>query len=128
MDDDKANLPGRMDDLLPATLPSADTVAAYEKAVPGATERILNMVERAMEHRIRSVEEERVHRRALARQGHVRGMWGLVFGFLIALLGVLFGSTIAYLEAPVIGAVIAVGVPVVILAAFAVARRAGRST
>ncbi|KAF1008544.1 MAG: hypothetical protein GAK28_00966 [Luteibacter sp.] len=113
---------------IPATLPSAETVMAYEKAVPGATERILNMVERTMEHHIRSVEDDRAHHRALARQGHVRGMWSLVFGFLVAAMAVVFGSTIAYLEEPVIGAVIAVGVPIVILAAFAIAQRARRSS
>lgn len=106
---------------LPVTLPSAETVMAYERTVPGASERILNMTERAFEHTIRMAEEEGAHRRTLERRRHVRGMFALVFGFIVALLAVLFGCCIAYLQDPLIGTIITLGVPAILIAGWVLA-------
>lgn len=65
-------------------LPSADTFAAYERVLPGAADRILAMLERQAEHRIR-MEEHQVQGAARSeRLGQLLGLAIVLVVFAVA--------------------------------------------
>lgn len=70
-------------------LPPPDILRAYENLLPGSAERIIAMAEKQSEHR-RGIEK------IVINSGATNQRWGVVFGFIIAIMALLLAGYALY--------------------------------
>ena len=85
-------------------LPSPEYFRRYEEILPGVANRILEMAEKQQAHNHyqerTSLENERIlleTARAVVEGNSNRSKWGLVFAFLVAIIGIVIGGWLTYL-------------------------------
>lgn len=104
-------------------LPSAAEFAEYEKAMPGAGERILALAERSLDQGLTLAAAERDRLDIANKREHLTRRLVQGFSILLSLSAVLVGAGILFLSGNWEASLIAVGVPLVSLMAMAMATR-----
>lgn len=107
----QTNLQVQKTELYAGPLPHPDTLKKFEEILPGAADRILKQAENQTQHRI-EMESKVIN--ADIRKSYV----GLVFGFLIGILGIGGGIYLATLGFDIFGPVLSSGTLVSIIVAF----------
>jgi uncharacterized membrane protein len=107
----QTNLQVRKTELYAGPLPHPDTLKKFEEILPGPADRILKQAENQTQHRI-EMESKVIN--ADIRKSYI----GLVFGFLIGILGIGGGIYLATLGFNIFGPVLSSGTLVSIIVAF----------
>ncbi len=77
-------------------IPPPELFVGYEKALPGLADRIMTMSESQSAHRIK-IESK------VIKTDSLRSTLGLVFAFLIVVLGMILGAFLVYNDKPISG-------------------------
>jgi len=101
----------RKAELYAGPLPHPDTLAKFEQILPGSADRILKQAEAQTEHRIEL--EKKV-----VSADIIKSYMGLIFGFLIGMVGILGGIYLATLGFDVYGPILSGGSFVTLVVAF----------
>jgi len=107
----QTNLHVRKTELYAGPLPHPDTLKKFEEILPGSADRILKQAENQTRHRI-EMESKVIN--ADIRKSYI----GLIFGFLIGILGIGGGIYLATLGFDIFGPVLSSGTLVSIVVAF----------
>ena len=107
----QTNLQVRKTEFYAGPLPHPDTLKKFEEILPGSADRILKQAENQTRHRI-EMESKVIN--ADIRKSYI----GLIFGFLIGILGIGGGIYLATLGFDIFGPVLSSGTLVSIVVAF----------
>jgi uncharacterized membrane protein len=77
-------------------IPPPELFAGYEKALPGLADRVMSMSESQTAHRIQI--ETRV-----VKADSLRSILGLIFAFIIVIVGMILGAYLLYKDKPISG-------------------------
>lgn len=94
-------------------LPPPAVLEQYNRIVSGAAERIIKMVENQSSHR------QRLESRVI-KTDNAKSILGLIFAFIVSLLGLSLGAYTALQGSPLFGGAVSIGVLVSIVTAFIV--------
>lgn len=103
----------------PGGLPAASEFAEYERAMPGAGERILALAERSVDEGVAIAAAERERLDIADKREHLTRRLGQGFAVVLSLAAVFVGSGVLFLTGTWLGGLIAVGVPFVAMFALA---------
>jgi uncharacterized membrane protein len=92
-------------------LPPPDLLKQYDEVVPGAAERIISMAENQAQHR-QELEA------SVIRTDNLKSILGMVFGFVIALVGFGGGLYAAFAGQPFWGGAVSIGTLTSVVIAF----------
>jgi len=97
-------------------IPPPEFFAGYEKALPGLADRVMTMSESQSAHRI-TIENK------VVRSDTFRSTLGLVFAFLIVVIGMVLGAFLVYKDKPISGFVAMIAPLGVVVGAFIFQRK-----
>ena len=97
-------------------IPPPELFAGYEKALPGLADRVMMMSESQSAHRIK-IEN------TVVKTDSLRATLGLIFAFLIVVIGMFLGAYLVYEDKPISGFVAMIAPLSLIVGAFIVQKK-----